>query len=117
MYEVPGMNISAKSVAEIKGKYQAVKMTAEGIVVATAAADNVIGFLQREAKAGETVPVMIHGITMAKASAAIAKGDCVAAAADGAVATSTAKYCGVAMEAATAAGDIIPVLIKFGSLA
>ena len=61
---------------------------------------------------------MIDGITMAKASAAIAKGDHVAAAAAGAVAKTTAgKFCGIAMEAATAAGDIIPVLIRFGTLA
>lgn len=118
MYEVPGMCISVKSVNEVKGKYQAVKMTAEGAVVATAAADEVLGFIQREAKAGEVAQIMVDGITMAKASAAIAKGDHVAAAAEGAVAKTTAgKFCGIALEAATAAGDIIPVLIRFGTLA
>ena len=87
MYEVPGMCISVKSVNEVVGKYQAVK-------------------------------IMVDGITMAKASAAIAKGDHVAAAAAGAVAkATTGKFCGIAMEAATAAGDIIPVLIRFGTLA
>ena len=118
MYEVPGMCISVKSVNAVVGKYQAVKMTADGAVVATTATDEVLGFIQREAKAGEVAQIMIDGITMAKASAAIAKGDHVAAAAAGAVAkATTGKFCGIAMEAATAAGDIIPVLIRFGTLA
>lgn len=117
MYEVPGMCISVKSVNEIKGKYQAVKMTADGVVVATAAADEVLGFIQREAKAGEVAQIMVDGITMAKASGAIAKGAHVAAAADGAIASAASgKFCGIAMEAAGAAGDIVPVLIRFGTL-
>lgn len=118
MYEVPGMNITVKASAEFKEKYLAVKVTAGGLAVATAATDNVIGFVQRAGIATEALPVMINGITMAKASAAIAKGDAVAAAANGAIAkAATGAYCGVALEAASAAGDIIPVLIKFGTIA
>lgn len=118
MYEVPGNCISVKSLNEVKGKYQAVKMTAEGAVVASAASDEVLGFIQREAKAGEIAQIMVDGITMAKANAAIAKGDHVAAAANGNVAKVTSgKFCGIALEAATTAGDIIPVLIRFGTMA
>ena len=117
MYEVPGMSISVKSVDEVKGRYHAVKMTADGVQLATAAADNVLGFIQREAKAGEIAQVMVDGITMAHASGAIAKGAFVTAAADGKVATAASgnKYCGIAMEAA-ATGDIVPVLIRFGTV-
>lgn len=118
MYEVPGMNITVKAAAAFEEKYLAVKVTADGLAVATAATDNVIGFVQRAGIATEALPVMVNGITMAKASGAIAKGDAVAAAANGAVAKTTAgAYCGVALEAASAAGDIIPVLIKFGTIA
>ena len=117
MYEVPGMSISVKSAAEIAGKYHAVKMTADGVQLATAAADNVLGFIQREAKAGEIAQVMVDGITMAHASGTIAKGAFVTAAANGKVAAAASgnKFCGIAMEAASA-GDVVPVLIRFGTM-
>lgn len=112
-YENPGKQISLKSTAAIK-KHLAVKMSGEEVVVTAAIGDRCIGFVQREGIATEVVPVMVDGITMAVASAAITAGVPVNGTADGEVVTATAAYCGIALKAATAKGDIIPVLILPG---
>lgn len=114
MYEVPGFTFSAKTAAAQENKYVFVKMTATGIAPATAATDAVVGVVQRKGIASEVLPVMQSGISMVIASAAIAKGACVAPTTDGKAVTSTAQFCGVALEAASAANDIIPVLLMAG---
>ncbi|WP_420010953.1 DUF2190 family protein [Tateyamaria sp.] len=66
------------------------------------------------AKTGETVDVHLLGIADCEAGAAIARGSSVEADATGrAVATTTTNdfVIGIALAAATASGDIIPVLI------
>ena len=115
MYEIPGYSFSAKTVAAQTTKYVFVKMTDAGIAPATAVADAVVGVVQREGIAGEVLPVMHSGISMVVASAAIAKGAKVIPAADGRAATAAGACNGIALEAATAAGDIIPVLLVNGS--
>ena len=115
MYDIPGKCISLKAPAAI-GKYLPVKMTADGIAVATSGDNSVVGFVQREGIANEVLPVMIDGVSMGVASAAIAKGALVTPTTGGALVTASSDdvFVGVALEAATAANDIIPVLIKFG---
>ncbi len=66
------------------------------------------------AKTGETVDVHLLGIADCEAGAAITRGSSVEADASGrAIATTTGNdfVVGIALAAATAAGDIIPVLI------
>ena len=117
MYEIPGFTFSAKTAAAQESKYVFVKMTAGGLAPATALTDVVVGVVQRSGIATEALPVMQSGVSMVVASAAIAKGAPVGPTAGGKAVTSAAQFCGVALEAATAAGDIIPVLLMGGSLA
>jgi len=118
MYDNPGKCISLKATAAVTAKYTVGKYTADGLAVATAQDDPIVGFIQREGKATEALPVMINGISMGIASAAISKGAKVAATTGGALVTATAgdQFVGIALEAATAANDIIPVLIQFGTV-
>jgi hypothetical protein len=118
-YEIKGQTISLKAAASMAGKkYSAVKVTAEDTFDVCAAGEKTIGFLQNEVISGEAGQVMINGVTMAKAEAPIAAGAKVAAGAAGTVKTavSTNTVNGTALAAATAAGDIIPVLIGFGGV-
>lgn len=115
MYEVPGFAFTATTAAAQTDKYVFVKMTADGLAPATALTDTVVGVVQRKGIATEALPVMNTGITMMVASAAIAKGAKVGPTAGGKAVTSNAQFHGVALEAATAAGDIIPVLLMLGS--
>jgi len=98
-------------------KYLAVKMSGREIVLATSAADVIVGFVQREGIATEVLPVMVNGITMAKAGALIAAGSPICPTTGGKVITAAGKFCGIALEAASADGDIIPVLITQGGFA
>jgi hypothetical protein len=114
MYEVPGFCISVKADAAVATKHVFMKATATGMAAATAITDPILGVVQREGILGEVLPVMTSGVSMVVASDAIAKGAIVAPAADGKAVTATGPYCGIALEAATAAGDIIPVLLVRG---
>lgn len=116
MYENPGKQISLKT-GDAIAKQIAVKMVGNQIAPATSAADVVVGFVQREGIATEVVPVMVDGITMAKAAAAISAGSPVCPTTGGAVTTAAGKYCGIALEAASSANAIIPVLITLGGSA
>jgi len=112
--ELKGMTISLKASVDMTGKkYVPVKVTGEHIFTPCAAAEQAVGFLQTEVKLGEAGQVMIQGITFAKAAAPIAAGVAVAVGANSTVATATVgqKVCGIALDAATAANDIISVLI------
>jgi hypothetical protein len=117
MYEDPGKCISLKSTNIMASKYLAVAMSGDEIVLATSAADVVVGFVQREGIAHETLPVMVNGITMAIAGAAIAAGSPICPTTGGKVVTAAGKFCGIALEAASKADDIIPVLIEQGGVA
>lgn len=113
MYEIPGAQISVRLKEAQENKYRFVKLTDDGCELATAASDVVLGVLQREGIATEVVPVMTCGISMVEASAAINKSALVGPTADGkAVAVASGAYSGIALEAAGAAGDIIPVLVR-----
>ena len=96
-----------------------VKFQAASTSVATA----VIGCIQNSASAGEAVNVQMSGITKAVASAAIAKGARVhVGSIDGRVdddqdGTAGAVYVGIALEAASAAGEIISVAINCPAVA
>lgn len=114
MYEVPGFTFTATTAAKQSDKFVFVKMTSTGIAPATAITDAIVGVVQREGNANEALPVMHTGISMVVASAKIAKGAKVVPTDGGQAVTATAPYCGVALEAASAAGDVIPVLLVNG---
>jgi len=117
MYENPGKQISLKTVSEMTAKYIAVKMSGNKIAPATSAADVIVGFVQRKGIADEALPVMIDGITMAEAAGIIAAGSPVCPTTGGKVTTAAGKFCGITLEAASADGVIIPVLITQGGFA
>lgn len=75
------------------------------------AAGKALGISQTEASSGEAVPVDLFGKLLIEASAAIAVGDAVAAAADGKAAKAAEGDVinGYAMSTAAAAGDIIEI--------
>lgn len=105
--------ISLKAKDAIDTPRVAVKFGANGIEVA-GAGDEVIGVLQNPVKAGEAGRVAVNGVTMVAAGAAITTGAKVKAGANGKVVTieSGDASFGIALEAATAANDVIAVLLK-----
>ena len=99
-------------------KNAALKLSAANtVVVTTAITELVIGFAMTSAVSGQSVDVMtVNGSKVkAVASAAISVGAEVMPNANGAVTTAagaTAVSCGIANEAAGAAGDIIEVIFR-----
>jgi hypothetical protein len=104
-----------------------VRLDATGRVVLTGANERAIGILQNKPNTGETASVMLYGISKAVAAGAISIGSPVVAAADGQVAAAGAfhnhgaasdnpptgqqRVLGFALTAATAAGQVIEVLL------
>jgi hypothetical protein len=104
-----------------------VRLDATGRVVLAGANERAIGILQNKPNTGETASVMLYGISKAVAAGAISIGSPVVAAADGQVAAAGAfhnhgaasdnpptgqqRVLGFALTAATAAGQVIEVLL------
>lgn len=89
----------------------------------TSVATPIIGCIQNSASDGEAVVVQISGVTKAVADAAISKGARVhVGAIDGRIdddedGTAGACYVGIALEAATARGQVISVLLNCPAIA
>jgi hypothetical protein len=95
-------------------KNRVVKITSTGAAAATADTDLVIGVSQLTVATGEQCPVAMSGTSKITASAAISIGDLVVATTGGKIATTTTdkkRVIGTALEAATADGDLIEVLL------
>lgn len=84
----------------------------------SATADALIGVVQAKAAANAKVNIMLTGITLVKADAAITRGDLLTSSADGeAKPTTTAKNWVVGMAMASgAAGDLVPALLSQSAL-
>lgn len=82
-------------------------------IVNTTAGGPVLGVIQDNPASGEAVNVAFSGVTKVVAGAAVAAGARVMSSAAGkaVTATSTNNFRGVALEAATADGDIITMLL------
>lgn len=105
--------ITLKASDEITTAKVAVKVSAANTMAVAGAADKAIGVLQDPVKAGEAGRVAVAGTTMVIAGAAISAGAFVKSGANGKVVTdSDGEGFGIALEAATAANDIISVLLK-----
>src|SRR5438046_2429652 len=95
-------------------QYLVVKVTSTGCDVATASSDAVIGVSQNTAAAAEQSTVRFIGTSKVTASAAISAGAKLVATTGGKVVTSTTDHhniIGIALEAATADGDVIEALL------
>ena len=95
---------------------------AETVIQAAAATDSLIGVANEVgAASGERQDVILEGIAFIEASAAIALGALVTSDASGRAVTAAPaagtnnRIIGIAMEAATATGDIVRVLLTPGS--
>ena len=95
-------------------QFKLIKRTAGLAVLATAGTDIVIGPLQNKPLLGLSAEVAIDGVALVMAGAAVADGAQLMsdASARAITATSTNRAFGIAMSAAAAAGDIIPVLVN-----
>lgn len=110
---VPGVNTTGA--ANAGNQYKLVKVTgAHQVGIVAAVGDAAIGILQNKPQGtGQAATVAIRGVSKAKVDGAISAGAKVYAASDGRVsATATnATFVGTALDAATAANQLIPVLL------
>ena len=120
-YEGPQISITLKSAAAVT-QFECVTIASQSdgecADVASAGAQ-VTGIAQNAASAaGESVKVCVFGVSMVKAGAAITKGASLQSDATGRViaATTADEVCGVALEAAAAAGDLIPMIVGYAGI-
>lgn len=110
---VPGLPGSASPNG---GKqYHLVKVTGAAQCGLAGATDTVMGVLQNKPQnTGAAATVAIRGVSKVVAGEAITAGSKVYAKADGTVqdTTTTNTYVGVALQSASAAGELIPVLLQ-----
>lgn len=116
---VEGFLPHVKSGADLSAaanQYKLVKLDANGdIVLAAAATDVVVGSLYNTPALGEAAKVAYAGVVLVQADAALNEGVQVRSSADGQAAdgsTPPSYVFGITVEAAGAAGDIIPVLAR-----
>lgn len=100
------------------GEYAPVKLDNNGKAVQAAPGDMALGVAQRPADAGEAVPVRMGGFTRVKAGGPINPGQLVKVGINGQVvavggeaAGEVVNVLGIAETAATAAGDLVEILI------
>lgn len=107
----PGLSVTFRATTDLIGG-QLVEVTGSRTVgVAGAGSAKVVGSASQDAKSGTTLTVHINGpVDELVASAAIAAGDKVVPAANGQIATGTTGAIGLALTAATKAGDKVQVL-------
>lgn len=104
--------------------YRVVRMnstTVDSVIASTAIADPSIGCSTAVAATGDNVAIQFGGIAMLTASAAIAANAEVMVTASGAgkistAAGATARAIGIALQAALADGDVIPVLLNLPAI-
>lgn len=114
-YENRGKTISLIADAAYTNRYIAVKKTSvDEQFTVCGAGDIPVGILQDPTPAGKAAAVLIDGVSFVKAGGAIAAGASVACGANGVgvVATEGVIPFGVALNAASAEGDIISVMLK-----
>lgn len=114
-FQQPGLMVGNQAAsADLSAKqFYGVKFGASGIALCATAGEVCDGVLQDKPESGDVGNVMISGITKAVAGAAVTKGALVAVTAAGKFVTATATdySVGRAMEAASADGDLIAVLL------
>ena len=119
-YELPGQVATFTAAADLSAKqYYFVKITADNTVnVCAAVTDIPIGVLQNAPASGEAASVMLYGISKVSANEAIAVGNNIGTGDDGqadvvaAGTDTTVRLVGQALEAASAAGEIISCAIN-----
>ena len=119
-WEQPGFVITLQAAANLTTKqFHFVVLDSSGYAAAaTSIAQYPIGVLQNKPTTGQEASVMVHGVTKAVADAAVAINAKVGASADGQAVTeatdNTSFVQGIALSAASNAGEMISVLINCG---
>lgn len=114
-HEVPGYKMTRLTAADVEG-YRFVKINSDGNVLQAAAqTDEQVGVSQAKALSGRACEVMVNGISKVEAGGAVTRGgkvsaDSVGRAINATVAAGNLSY-GIALEAATASGQRIAVLL------
>lgn len=120
-FEIPGMRFSLPAGAAVERcRFVSVNSEGNGITATAAiaatdttaaiAATAVVGASMNKADTGEVLEVA-DGIVMVEAAGAVTAGVKVASDANGKVVAATDDFCGVALTAATAAGQLVAVKI------
>lgn len=108
----PGQTVTHTASADITGG-QLVEITgARRVAPAAAASTKTVGVAGFDVKSGGEVTVHSGGVQRCLASAAIAAGDVVQAAAAGKVAAGTVAPIGIALTAATAADQLVEIQLN-----
>lgn len=117
-FENPVLTISLPSSADLEThQHKFVVDNGSGQAAVAGAAAAALGVLQNDPGANGTAAIMVQGVSRVRAGAAIAVGSKVGSDANGKarVATSGDTILGIALEAAAADEDIIPVLLHAGT--
>lgn len=119
-WEQPGLKIgSLTASADLSGKQYCFAVLSGAGTVNAAAASNVqcVGVIQNKPISGSTAEIVVNGVSKVAAGAALSVNAEVMADATGravTAATTGNRVQGIALEAATAAGQIIAVLLNKG---
>lgn len=119
-FEIPVLDITLEASADLSAdQFKLIQTDSSGQAALTGAGGVVTGILQDEPDAaGQGAAVRVYGVTKVKAGAAISVGDQIESDASGlAITTTTGYIIGIALEAASASGDIIPMLITHSGVA
>lgn len=112
-YEIPGFSFTLPAKVDLNNQWRFVNIDATGNALYASADGRVIGVLNNKPKATQPATIVQNGVAMVEAGAAIALGADVSAGANGVALTAASGIkTGVALEAATATGQIIAVLLK-----
>jgi len=115
--------ISLTAAADLSGKqFRFVSVDSSGKAAAPSDGDKAIGVLQNKPAAGQAATICISGVSQVNASAAIAAGAAVTCdgtsgnEGDGKTAVSADYRLGIALTAASAADEVISVLVQQNGL-
>lgn len=116
-YEIPGFSFTLVSAADYRtgnGQFRFVSVDGTGKAVQTGAGLAAVGVRQMTPNAGEAMTIVNQGIVMVEAGAAVTIGGQVSSDATGRAIDSIATkvVLGTALEAASAAGILIAVLLS-----
>ena len=106
-FEIPGMRFSLPAGANVE-RFRFVSVNASSNGIPATASTKIVGVSMNKAETGKVLEVA-DGIVMVEAGAAITAGAAVYSGADGKAAATGEEVAGIALTAASAAGDIITV--------
>jgi len=114
---IPGL-VAGQDLANYQ--YYVVKFasTANAVIICSAATDSVLGILCNDPAATEEALVQCNGVAKALAEASVTAGEWLAPSSTGRVKTTTTSnddIIGKALDASSAAGDLIRVLLTIGN--